>query len=335
MAPRLAGPLLLISALAASGCALVAPRLDAGGAPPARVWKTTVILHGASLNLHLAEPRLPVPRALVVYASGDGGWFGTATSMFRGFAGDGYATAGFSARAFLHIERPSHAALDGRQLAADYGVILSRARAAFGLASDTPAILAGWSRGAAFAVIAGSEPALRAQVRGVLAIGLGDGEDLAVDEMADDDTVAADPAAGARRWPFDTYDRLKGIEPIRAAVIQATGDQYLPATRARSLFGSDTSTRRFFEIRAGNHRFSGGTATFSAVLAAALSWIASGGPPATPSAARPTDPLSPPVRGGFRRALAAPAPRDDRDPSGESGAPASAWAGCSRAGSGR
>ena len=60
-------------------------------------------------------------------------------------------------------------------------------------------------------------------------------------------------------------------------MIQATGDKYLSAARARALFGADTDLRRFFEVTAPNHRFSGAGPVFGDRLAEALRWIVADG----------------------------------------------------------
>ena len=101
-----------------TGSSVAAP----DGAPAERAMQ--VRLHGKPLTLHLAQPNVAVdPRVLVLYASGDGGWFGTAVDMFHEIVRAGYATVGFSSRAFLHIERPRGGTLDPRQLAAGSMVI--------------------------------------------------------------------------------------------------------------------------------------------------------------------------------------------------------------------
>lgn len=235
---------------------------------------TAVVLHDTPLELHLALPAQPAPETpLVLYASGDGGWFGAAIDMFRIVAAHGYPAAGFSARAFLRIERPRHAALDARQLAIDYGTILAKARLSLGLAPDAPAILMGWSRGAAFASIVGSEATLADHLQGIIAIGLSADENLRVNDEDDGDAGSArgQTRAGAALRP---YDRLLQAQPLRCAVIQATGDGYLRASDARALFGPDTAERRFYTVEARNHRFSGGRGAFVDALTSALSWVA-------------------------------------------------------------
>jgi dienelactone hydrolase len=257
-----------------AGCSALPPP-QPGASSPGRRFTTTVLLNGEALELHLAAPRTPAaPGVLVLYATGDGGWYPTAKDMFRQVADAGYFTAGFSSRSFLKLQRPRSAPLDAAQLAAEYRQIMAQARTALGLDATTRAILTGWSRGAAFAVLVASEPAARSDVLGVVAIGLADGEDLNVDGPADETDDGRAPAE-KRRWPFQTYGRIARLGPLPCAVIQATGDGYLPAARARELFGPDTPRRRFYAIDARNHRFSGGGAAFSAAWLDALRWAAS------------------------------------------------------------
>jgi hypothetical protein len=232
------------------------------------------VLHGKRLDLHLAAPASLERRdLLVVYASGDGGWFGTAVDQWREIAAAGYATVGFSARSFLRMERPAGAPLNSPRLANEYDHIVQDARHALGLSDSPHVILAGWSRGAAFSVLVGSEPAFHDPLTGVIAIGLAEGEDLTVDGDGDD-TDDGSASREARRWPFDTYARLRQLT-APCAVIQATRDNYFPAADARRRFGPDTASRRLYEVEARNHRFSGGSAAFDLALVEALKWLSS------------------------------------------------------------
>ena len=191
----------------------------------------------------------------MVYASGDGGWFGAAVDMFRQIADAGYPAVGFSSRSFLKIERPRGALVSAAQLADEYDAIVAQARVALGLAEASSVVLVGWSRGAAFSVLVGSEPAAQRHLLGVIAIGLGEGEDLQASGEDDDDGHAT---AEKRRWPFDTYARIAQLDPLPCAVIQATDDNYLPAASARQLFGPDTPRRRFYTITPGTIDFPAG-----------------------------------------------------------------------------
>ena len=256
---------------ATAGCGGVRPRVSA--TPNITERRIAAALHTSELPVHLASMR-PLRRpALVLYASGDGGWFGTAIDMWRLVAHEGVAAAGFSARAFLRIERARDARLDPAQLAREYRAIVAAATPALGLAPDVPVILAGWSRGAAFAVLAAAEPLAVPHLAGVIAIGLDATEDLAVDGPGDESDDGAAPAAttpGAHL--FHPYRRLRRV-PVPVAVIQATHDDYLPAASARALFGPDSPTRRFITVEARNHRFAGGTAALDQALGDAVRWL--------------------------------------------------------------
>lgn len=266
-------------------CAPFSPRLQP--VAPTREFTSRILIGGRPLDLHLARP-LAAPVApvapmtsppLVLYASGDGGWFGAAVDMFHIIAADGYPVVGISSRSFMKLAA-QRAPLRPETLTSDYVAILAQARQALGLPADGPVVLTGWSRGASFAVIAAAQPTVRPSVRGVVAIGLTAAEDLRVDGDGDeDDDGPGDDATSPSPEPptargLDTYQLLRRLSPVRSAVIQATHDNYLPAAQARLLFGADAATRRFFAVDARNHRFSGGRAAFAAALTDALHWAA-------------------------------------------------------------
>jgi dienelactone hydrolase len=290
-------------ALLLSGCSVPPPQpfpAPSERPPAAAIAKfttstTPVMLHGTPLELHLAVPDQAAPNQpalspdapIVLYASGDGGWFGAAVDMFHQLARAGYPVVGFSSRAFLKIQRPHGGLVNAAQLAADYETIVTQARAALHQGDANRVVLTGWSRGAAFSVLAASEPATRGHLAGIIAIGLSAGEDLAAasdDEATDDD----DAEQTDRPWRFDTYDTIAQLGPLPCAVIQASQDKYLPADGARRRFGPDTDRRRLYAIDAKNHRFTGGKAAFDAALLNALHWIAS--LPSQPEPAAPTPP---------------------------------------------
>ncbi len=267
--PATIGTVLLVVLIGGAGCA-AHPQPRAPTTVAGRTFTTSVLLHGKPLELHVSTPIGATARdVVVVYASGDGGWFGAAVDMFRQIADAGYPAVGFSSRSFLKIERPRGALVSAAQLADEYDVIVAQARVALGLADASRVVLVGWSRGAAFSVLVGSESSAQRHLLGVIAIGLGEGEDLQANGEDDDGHATAEK----RRWPFDTYARIAQLDPLPCAVIQATGDNYLPAANAHQLFGPDTPRRRFYTITARNHRFSGGKAAFDAALLDAIHWI--------------------------------------------------------------
>jgi hypothetical protein len=275
--------LVIVLPVAASGCGplRLPTRLPAG----ASMTTSVVHLPGGLLELHLAAPAVRRPGVpLVLYASGDGGWFGAAVGMFRSVAADGYPAVGFSTRAFLRLAIDRRAHVRG-QVARAYATIVAQARQRLGLPGETPVVLTGWSRGASLAAIAAGPLIGSERVQGVVAIGLDDGDDLAVDDQASDDDDRPEPGKGGG-GSFDTFMLLRALAPTRSSVIQSTRDEYLPASAARVLFGPDTDVRRFFAVEARNHRFSGAAAPLETALRDALAWVSDGPvpPPCKPGA---------------------------------------------------
>jgi hypothetical protein len=243
-----------------------------------REVSTQVSVHDQTLTLHLASPRTPVPAStpLVLYASGDGGWFGAAVGMFHTIANTGFPTVGFSTKTFMRIERRWSRPLSVAHVAEGYQRIIDAGRALFRLPPDTPVVLTGWSRGASLGVLVATSREVDPHVIGLVAIGLAAEEELDVDGGSDDDAEA--PALGTdgrRGRGIEMYPLLTRMPPQRLVVIQSSGDGYLPAARARALFGSDSAEKRLVAVDARNHRFSGGESRFAAALVEAIEWVSS------------------------------------------------------------
>ena len=272
--------LVLLTAFPSGGCSAA---LSTKVSPaPMREFSAQVGLHDEALTLHLASPRTPLSAStpLVLYASGDGGWFGAAVGMFQTIAGRGLPIVGFSTKAFMRIERRSSAPLNVAHVVEGYQRILDATRAQLRLPPDAPVVLTGWSRGAALAVLVASSREVDPRVIGLVAVGLAADEQLEIDGDSDDDAgdgtgVPAVVNDGLHAGPIAMYPLLSRIAPRRSVVIQASGDGYLPAARARELFGPDSPMRRLVAIDARNHRFSGGASRFAAALVEAVDWVSS------------------------------------------------------------
>lgn len=256
----------LAIATGASCSSLAPPKTTTGVAP--RSLRIAAMVDGSPIDLYISRPLDPVPGTpLVIFASGDGGWFGAAVGMFETIAAAGYPVIGISSRALLHIERKSGRTVSAERIAAAYRQIIEEGRRALMIEGHGRVILSGWSRGASMAVMLGAHHP-EASLAGVVAIGLAGAEDLDVDLDSDEDIDAVTGTVG----PVDTY-RLARSLSVRCAIIQSTGDGYLPAGQARILFGEDTVRRRFYEVPSSNHRFSGGESAFRQSLRDAVAWV--------------------------------------------------------------
>jgi len=270
----------LLLAPLSGGCGVLLST-KAARSPAIHEFSGRVRLHDEELTLHLASPLTPVPPStpLVLYASGDGGWFGAAVGMFRTIAGSGLPTVGISTKAFMRIEHRWSKPLSVAHVAESYQHIIDAARAQLRLPLDAPVVLTGWSRGASLGVLVASDRPTDARVIGLVAVGLAADEELDI-EGDDDDPVSEKVAVASvgddlRKPSIAMYPLLSHLGSRRSVVIQASEDGYLPAAHARLLFGPDSTMSRLIVIDARNHRFSGGETSFAAALIEAVTWVSS------------------------------------------------------------
>ena len=119
----------LAIATGASCSSLAPPKTTTGVAP--RSLRIAAMVDGSPIDLYISRPLDPVPGTpLVIFASGDGGWFGAAVGMFETIAAAGYPVIGISSRALLHIERKSGRTVSAERIAAAYRQIIEEGRRA-------------------------------------------------------------------------------------------------------------------------------------------------------------------------------------------------------------
>ena len=244
---RVVGPvILLLSSLLATGCAswpLVGSRTSSV-APDRGPFDRQMSLNAHLLTLHIVRAAQPRPVALLVYATGDGGWRGKDREVFSQMASWGYAVVGFSAPEYLKHLPGAMGTTTPVGLAADYAAIVDEGRRALLLDVSTPVILVGVSRGADLAVAAAGQARLQPALGGVVAMALTREEEY----------------VHRRRRPgvaLQLYTYLPRLGALPVTVIQSTRDTYLNAHDARELFGPATPRRAFQAIDAANHSCKG------------------------------------------------------------------------------
>jgi Bacterial virulence protein (VirJ) len=259
-----------LAVLAAGGCV----HRDALRSPQKPIeFERSLTFYDHPLDVHLARPvQLQPGTPLLLYATGDGGWRGKDLETYRRMIQWGYPVAGFSAPSYLkHLGFVSGTTTPGR-LARDYHRLIEFAKATLSLPAETRTILVGVSRGAGLAVVAAGRSEVNAELAGVLAVGLTKEEEYVRQYRVRRGTSPSDMP---RREviSFQTYEYLGRLRSIPLAVIQSTGDNYLPAAAARKLFGPDTASRRLFAIESRDHSFSDAREALFAQMAASLAWM--------------------------------------------------------------
>jgi dienelactone hydrolase len=265
--------------------------LAAGPTPQPRrpIVERKIQLKDHTKTIYLVTPEhARHPDVLVLYASGDGGWFGRAVDMFREIGDSGYAAVGIG----VHDYPPRAKELDAdalrQRLTDDYRQIVIEGRAALGMPASGDGthgkvILTGWSQGAAYALLAASDDRFAHDVGGIAGVitwGLPDAKETGIRASAasgTDGTTATD-GAGKReqREHWDPYAALMALASTPRALIQSTGDHFTPAAESRRLTGPDTSTFTLHTIDARNHRFDEGMAAFRQSLEQELDRMAAG-----------------------------------------------------------
>jgi pimeloyl-ACP methyl ester carboxylesterase len=253
---------LLLSAVVSASCGL---GFLEGGPPGIAVHQTSVRLHDHDLTLHLVAGLGHPEGPLLLYATGDAGWWGGDKGLFDHLAPIGYPVAGFSARDYTHHLKQPDDKETPRQLADDYLAIIRASEESLGLPATTRVVLVGKSRGSGLAVAAGENPRVRVHLRGVLAVAL-TGEEEYIEHREPD-------LPPGTLVMLNTYDVLPRLGSVPVAVIQSTRDQYLPADTARKRFGPDTPVRQFHAIDAANHNFGGKVTELYDEIDRCLEWI--------------------------------------------------------------
>jgi fermentation-respiration switch protein FrsA (DUF1100 family) len=265
-----AGTCLLLFSLALPGPAACAAHLTS---KPGvfEVEKKEAKLANFTLPLTCVKPAKPrSPVYLVLYATGDAGWFGAAGAMFEHMAEQGFYIAAYDSREVVKAAKQSGHLAGIAETAADVDSIIVQARSALGLPATTPVIVTGFSRGANFVVFTGGVKSLQQHVAGAVALALTRETDYL---QAPDAAVRPAAVQVDAKGRIQTYPAIDLFGSIPIAVIQSKGDSYVPADEARRLFGPDTATRRLYEVNARNHGFSGGTEEMLRDLDESLGWI--------------------------------------------------------------
>lgn len=221
---------------------------------------------GRTIVGHLSQG-VPEKRPLLVYATGDGGWGGKDLDTFDVLVALGYPTVGFSSPEYLkHLPNNANS-ITPAHLARDYATMIDLAKAWLGLASATPAILIGVSRGADLSVAAAGQRSLQPELSGVVAVALTKEEEYVRRRRRGAN------AASQELQMLDLYAYLPSLGDIPISVIQSTHDDYLPADAARVLFGADGTRRQLHAIEARDHSFSNARPEMYGAVEASLEWI--------------------------------------------------------------
>jgi dienelactone hydrolase len=256
------------SARQIGACALLALAV-ANAASAAAPRKARSAIRGVPQEYYVYDSQVRKPDApAVIVVSGDGGWHGFIAEVAEYLADHGYPAVGVDAKEYLEsLSKPR--ALEPSQVSGDFAALARFVKERTGAKL---LVLIGWSEGAGLAVLGGLDPAVRVDLRGVVAIGLPELNELA---WRWSDSVIYVTHKVPNEPTFNSKDYVGCLAPIPLMVIQSTHDEFVPLETARDIFTRARDPKQISFIDSENHRFEGQHPAFWQALDRALAWFES------------------------------------------------------------
>jgi type IV secretory pathway VirJ component len=220
-------------------------------------------IRGQSQELHLyGTPGNPP----VILGSGDLGWAGLVVHVAEFLSKSGYYVVGMNSKSYLTSFTSKTSALSPEDVQRDYGTLIEYAKGS----NTTAPILAGVSEGAGLSVLAATNPHIKQAIRGILALGLPDQNELGWKWQ--DFTIWITKNA-PNEPSFRASEIIDKVSPVPLAEIHATHDEFLSLDKAKEMIAKAGDPKRMWIIEADNHRFSNARSELDRIMLEALDWI--------------------------------------------------------------
>lgn len=229
--------------------------------------KVSLQIRGVEQTVYVFSPddrQAGLPAVIVI--SGDGGWHGFIIEIAQYLADRGYPVVGLDAKAYLESMSKARA-LQPEQVSGDFTVFTRFAKEQTGAKS---VVLIGWSEGAGLAVLGGLDPAVRADLHGVVAVGLPELNELA---WRWSDSVIYITHKVPNEPTFNSKEYVGRLAPIPLMTIQSTRDEFVPLETAREIFARAQEPKQLVLIEADGHHFGGQRPAFWQALERAFAWF--------------------------------------------------------------
>lgn len=214
---------------------------------------------GSTLTLQLYQQANVTGQPLVIFTSGDGGWSPFCADIAAHIAATGKTVLGFNAKDYLVDFGGSQKPVSVDELERDYEALTKEGLSQKGVDNNGRVVLAGWSLGAGFSVLAATDPAIKTRLDRVVAISLPIYNELA---WKPTDALIYITHGTPREKVFDAHEFLRKLDSTPVVLLNATDDDTSPFKEARSLFDSATGPKRFYAVQASGHHFEGGEKEF-------------------------------------------------------------------------
>jgi dienelactone hydrolase len=217
------------------------------------------IRSGPPLDLQLYQQEHATNQPLVLFTSGDGGWSPFCADIAAHIAASGSTVVGIDVKSYLVNFATPQKPLSPEELTRDYDAIAKQAIAQPGIDQKAPVVLAGWSLGAGYSVIAASQLEFSLPVSRVVAISLPMYGELA---WRPADSIIYFTHGTPHEKVFDIHPFLKSLKQTPIVFLNATSDKNTPFREAQSLYDVIPGAKHFYAVKATGHHFEGGEKEF-------------------------------------------------------------------------
>jgi pimeloyl-ACP methyl ester carboxylesterase len=212
-------------------------------------------------------PARGAARGTVLFLPGDGGWRGFALDMAEELAGSGMDVYGWDVKRYLSEFTAAGTTLSQEAIQADTAALAEQ----LGATGSRKFVLAGWSQGAAMAVLAAATPEAHKVFSGVVVLGVPETGVLGW-RFADNLTYVTKRAPSEPN--FETAPCMAAIAPLRLAMIESTEDEYVSLEATKRLFSLAREPKRLTIVPARDHRYDGNRDDFFRILTEQVKWAA-------------------------------------------------------------
>lgn len=225
--------------------------------------RETVAIRGHQQSLYIYGSPRGDP---VIVSSGDGGWIHLGPHVAEFLATRGFFVIGFDVKDYLSSFTSEHSTLRPEEEPADYRILTDIAKKATG----RKPILIGVSEGAGLSVLAATDTATKADVTGVIGLGLPDLNELA---WRWKDSLIYLSHRAPNEPSFSAAAIVDRVTPLPLAAIHSTHDEFVPVTDVERVLNAANEPKRLWIVNASNHRFSDNLDEFDRQLLEAIAWV--------------------------------------------------------------
>jgi fermentation-respiration switch protein FrsA (DUF1100 family) len=222
-----------------------------------------IAIRGHEESLYVYGPPRGEP---VIVSSGDGGWIHLAPHVAEFLSGRGYFVVGFDVKEYLSGFTAGRSTLRTQEEPGDYRVLAQFAQKSAG----KKPILIGVSEGAGLSVLAATDPATKAEIAGVIGLGLPDLNELGWRWR---DMMIYLTHRAPNEPAFSAASVVDRVAPVPLAAIHSSHDEFVPLAEVQRVLDAAKDPKRLWIVNAANHRFSDNLDEFDRRLLDAIAWV--------------------------------------------------------------